>query len=189
MTRLYQKQNNQIVPLNIPVSGSMEDGKLWNIYLDTIPESEEEQSKLTESLHSGAIIVTDEEDDNDNDNVDSSDNNSNTSNTNYHVYSTKEKVVGKWIDDRPIYEKVWHGEDKLLNKTILVDGVDEILQQYGNYSQSNDFSRLPIPYNTSVTVRLDINSTGQLFVNNTSSGAITRYTIVAQYTKISDLED
>lgn len=30
-----------------------------------------------------------------------------SSSSDYHEYSTTEKVIGKWIDGKPVYEKVW----------------------------------------------------------------------------------
>lgn len=52
---------------------------------------------------------------------------------NLHEYSTEEKVVGKWIDGKPIYEKVIHVVNFIIgNNEIQLENLDTIINYSGN---------------------------------------------------------
>lgn len=123
MARIYQNVDGTFKLLTSSIDTS-EDELKWNTYLDKIPE---DTTQLLEELHDGAIIVTSEgssgsndNNNNDNGNVDSGDNPSggntggsssgnNGSNGDYS-YTTEERIVGKWLDERDIYEVTFFKE-------------------------------------------------------------------------------
>ena len=40
----------------------------------------------------------------------------------WHEYSTEEKVVGKWIDGKPVYEKTWEfGSNIIVESNVWTD--------------------------------------------------------------------
>ena len=97
-----------------------------------------------------------------------------------HEYSTEEKVVGKWIDGKPIYERVftnvnvslatadWHYVDVTIdNFKFVIDsfGFDETYQCFKPFGASNNNNQLWWRHNN---------------VNNTIN------IIVVQYTKTTD---
>lgn len=52
---------------------------------------------------------------------------------NLYEYSMEEKVVGKWIDGKPIYEKVIHVENFIIgNNEIPLENLDTIINYSGN---------------------------------------------------------
>ena len=80
---------------------------------------------------------------------------------NLHEYSTEEKVVGKWIDGKPIYERVIHVENFIIgNNEITLENLDTIINYSGNliltdypgykrffpYLQNNNTNKVVINY-------------------------------------------
>ena len=57
-----------------------------------------------------------------------------------HVYSTEEKVVGTWIDGRPVYEKTYIGTGASTNST--------------NYLFDNDIENLDVIIENSLTAKI-----------------------------------
>lgn len=108
----------------------------------------------------------------------------------YHVYSTTERVVGKWIDGKPIYEKTWELVSPLsvpynswTDTPILNSGMQRIIKGFANdsyinggVSQSNAFMYLSFAVNAPTYVR----------VLNARNATITLNIITLQYTKIAD---
>ena len=87
-----------------------------------------------------------------------------TNTTKYHNYSTEEQVVGKWIDGKPIYEKVIYVEKFIISDTneITLENLDTIINYSGNLILT-DFPRYKrfFPYSKN---------------NSTDKVVITRYT-------------
>ena len=80
---------------------------------------------------------------------------------NLHEYSTEEKVVGKWIDGKAIYEKVIYVENFIIgNNEITLENLDTIINYSGNliltdypgykrsfpYLQNNNTNKVVINY-------------------------------------------
>lgn len=110
------------------------------------------------------------------------------------TYSENELVVGKWIDNKPIYRKVI-GIGNLPNasQTIVshnISNIERIVKLYGSATRDRDKDTLPIPY-----VTFNSNNSGgiNLYANNVSVSVSTSsdrssYTgyVVLEYTKTSD---
>ena len=103
---------------------------------------------------------------------------------NLHAYSTEEKVVGKWIDGKTIYEKTitinitWSG-DSLQNIQHGIQNIDLIINWrtfLNNYS---------LPYSGDKTYQLYYDSTNLIYKNNANWNNYTLMTII-QYTKTTD---
>ena len=80
-------------------------------------------------------------------------------NDNLHEYSTEEKVVGKWIDGKPIYEKVIPFTSTLNQSTWietpeLINDKEQILQTFGISTTSYITLMGNIDRNDSVYVRV-----------------------------------
>lgn len=73
----------------------------------------------------------------------------------FHVYSSDERVVGKWIDGKPIYEKT-------ISTTVNYTAV-----------RMTDFDILSVPVDTIVSIDGFYDNVYQIPIINTSSGAIT----------------
>ena len=105
---------------------------------------------------------------------------------NFHEYSTEEKVVGKWIDGKPIYEKVINVENFIIgNNEISLENLDTIINYSGSLIISGNKRVFPfIQNNTSSKVIInDYNNTR--IVVNSAFNCNTIY-IAIQYTKITD---
>ena len=102
-----------------------------------------------------------------------------------HEYSTEEKVVGKWIDGKPIYEKVFEIGAKSSNYTFTIKNLDKIINYTGNCIISS-YNR-PIPYNQiQYSNFLIINDYKDGNVQLTTSLSYTDCFLVIQYTKTTD---
>ena len=103
-------------------------------------------------------------------------------NDNLHEYSTEEKIVGKWIDGKPIYEKVFEIGSKSSNYTFRIENLYKIINYTGNCIV-NDYDRI-IPfiqaqYNNFVI----INDYKDGIVNLTTNLSYTNCILIIQYTK------
>ena len=102
-----------------------------------------------------------------------------------HEYSTEEKVIGTWIDGKPIYEKVFEIGSKSSAYTFTIENLDKIIDYTGNCIIS-DYSRI-IPfvqpqYNNYVI----INDYKDGIVNLATNLTYTDCVLVIQYTKTTD---
>lgn len=102
-----------------------------------------------------------------------------------HVYSIEEKVIGTWIDGKPIYEKVFEIGSKSSAYTFTIENLDKIIDYTGNCIIS-DYSRI-IPfvqpqYNNYVI----INDYKDGVVNLATNLTYTDCVLVIQYTKTTD---
>ena len=108
---------------------------------------------------------------------------------NLHEYSTEEKVVGKWIDGKPIYEKVIHIENFIIgNNEIPLENLDTIINYSGHliFTDYPEYKRFfPYTQNNS-TAKVVINHYNNTkFVVASAFNCNTIY-ISIQYTKTTD---
>ena len=105
-----------------------------------------------------------------------------------HEYSTEEKVVGKWIDGKPIYEKVINSEYLLNNGTISIDvsslNIDNIIQLKGMTFTDDKTQFRPITLGTSDNnaIRIDF-SNNNIRIITWSNWTAYKSFIIIQYTK------
>lgn len=102
-----------------------------------------------------------------------------------HEYSIEEKVIGTWIDGKPIYEKIFEIGSKSSAYTFTIENLDKIIDYTGNCIIS-DYSRI-IPfvqpqYNNYVI----INDYKDGVVNLATNLTYTDCVLVIQYTKTTD---
>ena len=103
-----------------------------------------------------------------------------------HEYSTEEKVVGKWIDGKPIYEKVINVENFIIgNNEITLENLDTIINYSGSLIISGDKRVFPfIQNNTSSKVIINDYNNTRIVVN--SAFNCNNIYIIIQYTKTTD---
>ena len=105
---------------------------------------------------------------------------------NMNVYSTEEKIVGTWIDGKPIYRKCYN--ITLAKGLVPIDtiaNVDTYLGCKGSYISSSN-NKLAIPWvgaNTEYTDVL-IDTSGNVITTSSLTG--TNCVIVIKYTKTTD---
>ena len=96
-----------------------------------------------------------------------------------HVYSTDEKVVGKWLDGRSIYEKTWKVDNVAVNTNWDVTNTDfeniSFVTSASLYDTDSENPRF-----VSVSTR-KLTSTSIRFYTNSDWASIDAYTL--QYVK------
>lgn len=106
-----------------------------------------------------------------------------------HVYSTEEKVVGTWIDGKPIYEKTVVYEGAITSGTVVFNdsSIDEIIdvfaQKFFDTYVGNWISTIYSIYELYTTHILN-SVTAQ--VNSAYESRITKCRCTVQYTKTTD---
>lgn len=108
------------------------------------------------------------------------------------LYSTNERIIGKWINGKPIYRKVLDISNITSSNTDLVNisslHRDEIIRIYGMIKTSNNYI-YPVPMNDSSS------NYSVIFYNGTSlrgraslgsGGTITSAYAIIEYTKTTD---
>lgn len=112
------------------------------------------------------------------------------------IYSTTEKVIGKWIDNKPIYRKVIVINNPPTSNTDYshyISNLDTIINATANGLQSSGtqqfFPRaVPDDANRSLNIG-DITSTTfslQIASKNTGIYAFTKVNVIFEYTKTTD---
>ena len=106
--------------------------------------------------------------------------------TQQHEYSTEEQIVGKWIDGKPIYEKVINVENFIIgNNEITLENLDTIINYSGSLIISGDKRVFPfIQNNTSSKVIINDYNNIRIVVN--SAFNCNNIYIIIQYTKTTD---
>ena len=109
-----------------------------------------------------------------------------------HEYSTEEKVVGKWIDGKPLYEKtVYFGSGTLSNKASVSFenmNIDKIMVISGTFEDTID-GQLSIPVSLDGTLHVGFycNRRGILLTfSGAFNGRISNAYAIIQYTKTTD---
>ena len=110
---------------------------------------------------------------------------------NLHEYSTEEKVIGKWIDGKPIYEKVINSGYLQSASSISINAsslnIDSIIQLKGMTFTADKLNQRPITLGTSDSnaIRIDFtNNNIRIFTWSNWSGY--NSFIIIQYTKTTD---
>lgn len=112
------------------------------------------------------------------------------------TYSTTEHIVGKWIDGKPIYRKVYVINNPAVgnvNHAHNISNFETLISATANGIQTNGgqqyFPRaVPGDSNWSLNIG-DVNSTTfslQIANNNTGNYAFTKVNVILEYTKTTD---
>lgn len=110
---------------------------------------------------------------------------------NLHEYSTEEKIIGKWIDGKPIYEKVINSGYLLNSGTKSIDvsslNIDSFIQLRGMTFTDDKTQFRPITLGTSDNnaIRLDFTNNNIRIITWSNWSAYNSF-IVIQYTKTTD---
>ena len=108
----------------------------------------------------------------------------------WHEYSTDEKVVGKWLDGKPLYEKVF-----ALNSLVLdnwndvahgISNIDTLCRCEATYYRTTGVQTVPMPFYESASyyaLCLANKTNISYFINGYGSGKII---VILQYTKTTD---
>lgn len=106
------------------------------------------------------------------------------------IYSTEERVIGTWIDGKPIYRIVFSG--LFSNNDILLENVDNLIELKGNVTISS--VKRALPYfefhdNQKYCGRVDLNSSNQVTVTLLQGGQSVSdnpCVFIIEYTKTTD---
>ena len=109
----------------------------------------------------------------------------------YHVYSTDERVIGKWIDGKPLYESTvsFGSLPNAATKSIShgISNIDNVIYAYGFAKGNNRCFNIPFASQTNTAgIMMYVDSTK---VNVTTGMDRTEFTssyIIIQYTKTTD---
>lgn len=112
------------------------------------------------------------------------------------IFSTEEQIIGKWIDGKPIYRKVYVINNPAvgnISHTHYISNLGTLISATANGTQANGgqqyFPRaVPNDSNWSLNVG-DVNSTTfslQIANNNTGNYAFTKVNVILEYTKTTD---
>ena len=111
---------------------------------------------------------------------------------NLHEYSTEEKVVGKWVDGKPLYEKtVYFGSGTLSNRASVSFenmNIDKIMVISGTFEDKID-GQLSIPVSLDGTLHVGFycnRSRILLTFSGAFNGRISNAYAIIQYTKTTD---
>ena len=89
-------------------------------------------------------------------------NNDLTELSNRDIYTTTEKVIGTWIDGRPIYRKTYNKSVSLTGSSITLDSIsdlDVLLNVYGSIMRTSTNEIFPLPRaNQSNSIGVEIDS-------------------------------
>lgn len=108
-----------------------------------------------------------------------------------HEYSTEEKIVGKWIDGKPIYEKVINSGYLLNSGIISIDvsslNIDSFIQLRGMTFTDDKTQFRPITLGSSDNnaIRIDFSNNNIRIITWSNWSAYNSF-IVIQYTKTTD---
>ena len=111
---------------------------------------------------------------------------------NLHEYSTEEKIVGKWIDGKPLYEKtVSFGSGTLSNKALVSFenmNIDKIMVISGTFEDRIDGQlSIPVSLDGTLYVGFYCKRSGILLTfSGAFNGRISNAYAIIQYTKTTD---
>ena len=110
---------------------------------------------------------------------------------NLHEYSTEEKVVGKWIDGKHIYEKVINSGYLQNTSSISINvstlNIDSIIQLKGITFTDDKLNQRPITLGTSDNnaIRIDFTNNNIRIFTWSNWSAYNSF-IIIQYTKTTE---
>ena len=108
-----------------------------------------------------------------------------------HEYSTEEKVVGKWIDGKPIYEKVisfslsGNGSLSYPHNIENLKNIHFISMLHSNTENGIKTTRTYVPWYNNASVYLDVITTTDILIYHISNST-EFYEFVIRYTKTTD---
>ena len=108
-----------------------------------------------------------------------------------NVYSTNEVVIGKWVDNKPIYKKTFVGS--ITDGTILIQNVGVLVNAYGSGNYEGGIIR-QLPYyefynNNNYLINVHVNNNNEIYFATLAGGLPTTVYNVAltlEYTKTTD---
>lgn len=113
--------------------------------------------------------------------------------TNYNNYSTDEIVIGKWIDGKPLYRKVFNITNPASSNTNYVNissmNIDTVTHLYGYYKTNAGTFGIPFHDSNDNLSVMFISGDNNLYIrgrfgNNYTS--ITEVKVILEYTKTTD---
>lgn len=104
------------------------------------------------------------------------------------LYSTDEKMIGRWIDGKPVYQITLTGATVPASDTVLMSGVDTVVNAFGSQCYSATTQDFNFPYIYANLIIRWIANDGNVLVYRagTDSTALTNYRWTFQYTKTTD---
>lgn len=111
---------------------------------------------------------------------------------NLHEYSTEEKIVGKWINGKPLYEKtVYFGSGTISNRASVSFenmNIDKIMVISGTFEDTIDGElSIPVSLDGTLYVGFYCNRVGILLTFSSAfNGRISNAYAIIQYTKTTD---
>ena len=110
---------------------------------------------------------------------------------NLHEYSTDEKIVGKWIDGKPIYEKVINSgylpNASSISINVSTLNIDNVIQLKGMTFTNDKKQFRPITLGTSDnnSIRIDLSNNNVRIITWNNWSTYNSF-IIIQYTKTTD---
>ena len=111
-------------------------------------------------------------------------------------YSTNEQVVGKWIDGKPLYRKVYKSREFSNKYNIPMNNVDNLVDINGMVKRSDYNIYCKIPYRTgeatwntsfgNISITNDHIEINMSYGSNFSASAFSNIVITVKYTKTTD---
>lgn len=104
------------------------------------------------------------------------------------IYSTNEMVIGKWVDGKPLYRKVFKGTLANSTQTNVVTLNNEKLKiAYGNYNYGGNILFFGKSDNqASLQTRIQVTTQNILVLYHTTDIGGSAYELVIEYTKTTD---
>ncbi len=108
------------------------------------------------------------------------------------IYSTEEQIIGKWIDGKPIYRKVFTGTTNGSNNTIIAKttlNIDKLINSNGimyNSGVQINIGKSESIGNTNGNTRVWINNENVVFTVGSDLTIGFSYIAVLEYTKTTD---
>ena len=111
-----------------------------------------------------------------------------------NIYSTDEKVIGQWIDGKPLYQKTLSCGALPNNTTSSInhniDNIDYVTNFYGTAKDTGGsfihFDACAVGSSTTADTQLLVNSTIIRFKTGTDRSSFTESYVTLQYTKTTD---
>lgn len=96
-----------------------------------------------------------------------------------HVYSTEEKIVGKWTDGKPLYELTFDGNE------LSIPNVDHLhfVQSMAHSTTYDNYDPIPM---SNYECRWTFSKTNSKITLNDNTGFHDTYNTTIQYTKTTD---
>lgn len=107
-------------------------------------------------------------------------------------YSTTERVVGTWIDDRPLYEKTYHDANTWTSTNVEILDSSFTPDVYDNFFVTSMFFMVNNSYMNgsgnvgSAGMEVSCNQTNGLAVSSVESVTVDNFNITIRYTKVAD---